>query len=230
MRSISPWRHLVAALVIAAGLTAHALASPVVLSNLAAAKSGYDSVFSSQAIAQIFTTSSAPAGWNLESITFPVTKVTDGNLFAAIFSNDGPIGSSTPGSVIGVLTTPVPPATGMVTYNAGGAGIPLAASTSYWVVWANVGSGQYDIDYTSDATTTGSWTIPQAPTGNAWGYSYDNFQTWDMYQAGSPFKLEITASQQSAAVPEIDPAGLGSVLALCTGALGMLERRRMKGA
>ena len=31
-----------------------------------------------------------------------------------------------------------------------------------------------------------------------------------------------------APVPEIDPAGMGSVLALVTGALGLLERRRMK--
>jgi hypothetical protein len=31
-----------------------------------------------------------------------------------------------------------------------------------------------------------------------------------------------------AAVPEIDPAGMGSVLALVTGALGLLERRRLK--
>ena len=30
-------------------------------------------------------------------------------------------------------------------------------------------------------------------------------------------------------VPEIDPAGMGSVLALVTGALGLLERRRLKG-
>jgi hypothetical protein len=29
----------------------------------------------------------------------------------------------------------------------------------------------------------------------------------------------------SAPVPEIDPAGMGSVLALVTGALGLLERR-----
>jgi len=32
------------------------------------------------------------------------------------------------------------------------------------------------------------------------------------------------------AVPEIDPAGMGSVLALVTGALGLLERRRLKAA
>lgn len=33
-----------------------------------------------------------------------------------------------------------------------------------------------------------------------------------------------------APVPEIDPAGMGSVLALVTGALGLLERRRLKTA
>jgi len=34
----------------------------------------------------------------------------------------------------------------------------------------------------------------------------------------------------AAAVPEIDPAGMGSVLALVTGALGLFERRRLKAA
>jgi len=34
----------------------------------------------------------------------------------------------------------------------------------------------------------------------------------------------------SSAVPEIDPAGIGWVLALVTGALGLLERRRLKTA
>lgn len=34
----------------------------------------------------------------------------------------------------------------------------------------------------------------------------------------------------TSAVPEIDPAGMGSVLALVTGALGLLERRRLKMA
>jgi len=32
----------------------------------------------------------------------------------------------------------------------------------------------------------------------------------------------------AAPVPEIDPAGMASVLALVTGALGLLERRRLK--
>jgi len=32
-----------------------------------------------------------------------------------------------------------------------------------------------------------------------------------------------------ASIPEIDPAGVGTVLALVTGALGLLERRRTQG-
>jgi ubiquitin len=43
--------------------------------------------------------------------------------------------------------------------------------------------------------------------------------------SGSSLVLNI---QGSAAVPEIDPAGMGSVLALVTGALGLLDRRRLK--
>jgi formylglycine-generating enzyme required for sulfatase activity len=41
------------------------------------------------------------------------------------------------------------------------------------------------------------------------------------------FRLASPASGPSP-VPEIDPAGMGSVLALVTGALGLLERRRLK--
>ena len=36
-------------------------------------------------------------------------------------------------------------------------------------------------------------------------------------------------SASPSSVPEIDPAGMGSVLALVTGALGLLERRRLRG-
>jgi hypothetical protein len=37
-----------------------------------------------------------------------------------------------------------------------------------------------------------------------------------------------TFTSSASAVPEIDPAGMGSILALVTGALGLLERRRVK--
>jgi hypothetical protein len=39
---------------------------------------------------------------------------------------------------------------------------------------------------------------------------------------------DVTVTYDYTAVPEIDPAGMGSVLALVTGTLGLLERRRQK--
>ena len=38
------------------------------------------------------------------------------------------------------------------------------------------------------------------------------------------------ASPVASGVPEIDPAGFGSVFALVAGALGLLERRRLKAS
>jgi len=48
-----------------------------------------------------------------------------------------------------------------------------------------------------------------------------------LYGVVGGFRL---ASFVAVGVPEIDPAGMGSVLALVTGALGLLERRRLKAA
>jgi hypothetical protein len=39
--------------------------------------------------------------------------------------------------------------------------------------------------------------------------------------------IRLAGSVNSAPVPEIDPAGMGSVLALVVGALGLAERRRL---
>jgi len=48
--------------------------------------------------------------------------------------------------------------------------------------------------------------------------------TWTLLGSSDTVVMEI------AGVPEIDPAGMGSVLALVTGALGLLERRRRQTA
>jgi formylglycine-generating enzyme required for sulfatase activity len=42
--------------------------------------------------------------------------------------------------------------------------------------------------------------------------------------------FRLASPVSSSAVPEIDPAGIGSVLALVSGALGLLERRRLRAA
>jgi hypothetical protein len=72
------------------------------------------------------------------------------------------------------------------------------------------GLGQFVIGtFTADATSQ-TFTL-DSPVGNT-----------------SPLINGFQVRVVSAPVPEIDPAGMGSVLALVTGALGLLERRRLK--
>lgn len=52
---------------------------------------------------------------------------------------------------------------------------------------------------------------------------------WGAFGANETVTVLFSAPTPSS-VPEIDPAGMGSVLALVTGALGILERRRLKMA
>ena len=66
---------------------------------------------------------------------------------------------------------------------------------------------------------------------NGTGLSY--YAVWDNQQLwlSGDFSPIVEGSLiLGTAVPEIDPAGIGSVLALVTGALGLLERRRLKTA
>ena len=65
------------------------------------------------------------------------------------------------------------------------------------------------------------------PTGIAVFETQIRLDTVDNFP-GSGFQLKLKVGTQS--VPEIDPAGMGSVLALVGGALGLLERRRPKVA
>ena len=70
------------------------------------------------------------------------------------------------------------------------------------------------------------WGVTNASAGG-WMF-YDVSRKTDSYAmfAVSP---ELIVQGAPTSVPEIDPAGMGSVLALVTGALGLLERRRLKG-
>lgn len=57
-------------------------------------------------------------------------------------------------------------------------------------------------------------------------FGYANNPAYELYTIG----FRLAAPANSSPVPEIDPAGVGSVLALVGGALGLLERRRSKPA
>jgi len=76
------------------------------------------------------------------------------------------------------------------------------------------GLGQYVIGTFTAAGTSQTITL-QGLTMNSAPYD-------------SPTINALQVRQASSSVPEIDPAGMGSVLALVTSALGLLERRRMK--
>jgi len=74
--------------------------------------------------------------------------------------------------------------------------------------------GQFSSATPTDATWNG---VTGGASGNKFvGYADDLTNTQIGYVAAF------------SAVPEIDPAGMGSVLALVTGALGLIERRRLK--
>ena len=67
-------------------------------------------------------------------------------------------------------------------------------------------------------------------TGNGFGVAPGFWN--DLASPGSVFGQfdPIHGVVEVASVPEIDPTGMGSVLALVTGALGLLERRRLKAS
>lgn len=72
------------------------------------------------------------------------------------------------------------------------------------------------------------YNFPQEDTFSA--LNYPNNQLWGNHVPNGVLPLLSNASGDwiiaSSAVPEIDPAGMGSVAALVTGCLGLLERRR----
>jgi len=82
---------------------------------------------------------------------------------------------------------------------------------------------------------TANWTLPDAPAFDP--SQVTNLNVFWGTRSSAPFNgawdsgiLLTTVATTSAAVPEIDPAGMGSILALVTGALGLIERRRLKAA
>lgn len=97
--------------------------------------------------------------------------------------------------------------------------------------------------YTTPAPAFGilgnSLAIPVGYAGEAFNYSTNylttTFATWGLTPSTS-FTYTLANSQTvtlniaASSVPEIDPAGVGSVVALLAGAFGLVERRRVKSA
>lgn len=100
----------------------------------------------------------------------------------------------------------------------------LKANTSY-SVWL----GTSETNFTNNAalrwyqaSSSASSTLGFTQTGGF--YSTNGGAS---YNSGSSLSMQLTGTA-AAAVPEIDPAGIGSVLALVTCMLGIFERRRTR--
>ncbi|HUO08217.1 MAG TPA: choice-of-anchor R domain-containing protein [Phycisphaerae bacterium] len=125
--------------------------SPVVAlsDNLAAAYGGWDSVDSTQSVAQSFQTESSSV--NLSSVQLLLQEQSAGTCTAMIYSDNG----GKPGSLVGTLTSPGSYDTSSLsaaTFTA--SGITLSANTTYWVV-LTAPTGQFACSVTGDNTGSG---------------------------------------------------------------------------
>lgn len=217
---------LLAALAFVPRSAAHAGAGDLALSNVAETTYDVSDVLYGDWSANAFTTNNQR--WLLNSVIVSMAPAsnTDGNFFLSIF--DTAVGGG-PGSELGLLDgvdNPSGTPSSLFEYTAAGAGLLLNANTQYWVVaGVSSGNGIYNWNYTESSSTTGPWSIPLTFT---YIRSLDQGASWTLQENGYPQQFEINAT--AIPVPEIDPAGIGSVLALVTGAIGLLERRRLKAA
>lgn len=167
-------------------------------------------------LAQGFTTGTSTQNLSVLSVTL------------GLFSNDAPAArtvsiytdnSGKPGTSLYTSASQDVTTTNLYTFNFTAA--QLAASTTYWIVPSGPASWYLNKTFST----------PDGLNGSGWTYAGVKEEdtvspgTWD--DSLPAYSLSITAG---AGVPEIDPSGLGSVIALVTGALGLLERRRLKAA
>jgi hypothetical protein len=163
------------------------------------------------------------SAWGIESIDVGLASDSSPLPVMQIYSDV----SGAPGSALATFTTSSVVSTKQV-YSFTGSFVALQ-NTSYWVVLSDRSAGDQDSYewYLEDGFTT----LPSAR--NASGISYlgtkesSNGGPWTGTLGG--LSIAVYGSPTGPApVPEIDPASFGSVLALVTGTLGLLERRRLK--
>lgn len=123
-------------------------------------------------------------------------------------------------------------------------GTMIDGSTSgFWNSYPTNGSAQDNLQLWDFANSTGSFpvgTVGYAATKISVGSSFQYGWTEFLVNIGGSVTFIQQAYQSTpgvgiavgdtgvSAVPEIDPAGFGSALALALGSLGMIERRRQK--
>lgn len=213
------------AVVVAGGLSSGAAHAEVVFGNLGPAGTGtltntnVDS--NTLPLAQGFTVNNPPASHQLASVTLGLYNLLGGNPTATTVSLWSAIAGLPDSSL---HTSSAVPVGGKGLYTFLFSSVSLTPGGTYFVV-PNDGASWY---YAGDGLTT---TVATAQNGS--GYSDAGIAVnpggfgWQPAGAGN-FSLSVDVSP--AGVPEIDPAGMGSALALVSGALGLLERRRRQTA
>ena len=118
-------------------------------------------------------------------------------------------------------------------------GTIIDGSTSgFWNSYPTNGSAQDNLQLWNFANSTGSFpvgTVGYAASRISVGGNFQYGWTEFLVNSGGTLTFIQQAFQSTpgvgiavGAVPEIDPAGFGSALALALGSLGMIERRRQK--
>jgi len=131
----------------------------------------------------------------------------------------------TAGTVYDATLTADPVNIGNSIVTLGGLNIALAPG-EYWIGFTPL------LDYGSYGQhfqlTANNWGDPPGFRNPGGGFGYGTaWMTSDSFGFAS---ADLNIQIEGAAVPEIDPNSLGSVLALVLGSLGLLERRRLKAA
>lgn len=218
-----------APLVVATALAAGSASAEVIFNTLPAGNQYANTANGGNGLAQSFTTTATAS-----TITTAVLKLSNnypqppGNYSVSIWGSDAVTHAPTTqvASIYSGGMSNLSNSLTEVTYS--GLNIALTPLTQYWMVvltdpaaggigWSTSAYSVGDVGntsqyYSSYTHATSSWMTP-------------------LSSANGPRIMEITATATApAAVPEIDPAGMGSVLALVTGALGLLERWRRGAA
>lgn len=204
----------------------------ILYDNLAVARDSRDSVYNEGWLGQKFSTKNfSGKSFVLNDATLFLGQRASRLPTLQLFSDDGTTPQSRPGSLLSTLTlagtlsssdyAPTPFTS---------TGYSLAANTDYWLVLSFLGQGSGDGNVKWGYVSQANMNVgTNGNTYHAYNYnSYGNPNAWAV-ALNSPLMMQVNASVQSA-VPEIDPAGIGSVGAVVAGAIGLLERRRKKSA
>ena len=177
-------RGAVALCVAAAGLAlapagASAQSLNVLVSNSSETSAGGHTVAADELIAASFTTGANPSGYWLSAANLPITATAAAVVTVAIYGDS----SGSPDTSLATLTRVA--SSGL--FSAGGAGVELAANTTYWVVIDKGTDGMLSVGQTrsDDQTGEAGWSI-----GDAW-QNKTGTGAWTESDEGKTLRLQV---------------------------------------